>query len=81
MGNIEYFEFDIPRIFLEDKKFFLDAIKIIKEDQLDQHYDGVKSSLEMSELAKDEEIAKIVKELNSQYGWISKKTTIVRISS
>ena len=64
MGNIEYFEFDIPIIFLEDKKFFLDAIKIIKEDQLDQHYDGVKSSLEMSELAKDEEIAKIVKELN-----------------
>jgi len=64
VGNIEYFEFDIPRLFLEDKKFFLDAIKIIKEDQLDQYYDGVKSSLEMSELAKDEEIAKVVKSLN-----------------
>ncbi len=38
VGNIEYFEFDIPRLFLEDKKFFLDAIKIIKEDQLDQYY-------------------------------------------
>ena len=64
VGNIEYFEFDIPRLFLGDKKFFLDAIKIIKEDQLDQYYDGVKSSLEMSELAKDEEIAKVVKSLN-----------------
>ncbi len=61
MGNIEYFEFDIPRLFLEDKKFFLDAIKIIKEDQLDQYYDGVKSSLVMSELANDEEINKIIK--------------------
>ena len=64
VGNIEHFEFDIPRIFLEDKKFFLDAIKIIKEDQLDQHYDSVKSFLEMSELAKDDEIAKVVKSLN-----------------
>ena len=61
VGNIEYFQFDIPRLFLEDKKFFLDAIKIIKDDQLDQYYDGVKSSLEMSELANDEEITKILK--------------------
>ncbi len=45
----------------KDKKFFLDAIKIIKEDQLDQYYDGVKSSLVMSELANDEEINKIIK--------------------
>ena len=64
VGNIDHFEFDIPRILLDDKKFFLDAIKIIKEDQLDQHYDSVKSFLEMSELANDEEITKIVKELN-----------------
>ena len=64
VGNIDHFEFDIPRILLEDKKFFLDAIKIIKEDQLDQHYDSVKSFLEMSELAKDEEIAKVIKSLN-----------------
>lgn len=64
VGNIDHFEFDIPRILLEDKKFFLDAIKIIKEDQLDQHYDSVKSFLEMSELAKDDEIAKVVKSLN-----------------
>ena len=61
VGNIEYFQFDIPRLFLEDKKFFLDAIKIIKNDQLDQYYDGVKSSLEMSELANDDEITKIIK--------------------
>ena len=64
VGNIDHFEFDIPRILLEDKKFFLDAIKIIKEDQLDQHYDSVKSFLEMSELAKDDEIAKVIKSLN-----------------
>ena len=64
VGNIDHLEFDIPRILLDDKKFFLDAIKIIKEDQLDQHYDSVKSFLEMSELANDEEITKIVKELN-----------------
>ena len=46
---------------IERGNFFLDAIKIIKEDQLDQHYDSVKSFLEMSELAKDDEIAKIIK--------------------
>ena len=63
VGNIDHFEFDIPRILLEDKKFFLDAIKIIKEDQLDQHYDSVKSFLEMSDLAKDDDITKVVKSL------------------